>query len=138
MPRKEKSFVDFFWTRVKKTDGCWIWTGAKLPKGYGLICIDGITRERITASRASWIIHNGPISTNKLHVCHHCDVPACVNPEHLFLGTAKDNLQDASRKGRMSVPGKGWERNKTHCKHGHPFNEENTYRYGNHRLAESY
>jgi hypothetical protein len=134
MARRRKTLEEYFWTRVQKGDGCWLWTGSKDTFGYGRIQLsrDG---KRFTASRASWIIHNGDIASSKLQVCHKCDVPACVNPDHLFLGTAKDNLSDASRKGRMSVPGKAWRRNMTHCNNGHLFDEDNTYRWGTYRYC---
>jgi hypothetical protein len=75
--------------------GCWIWTGSA-TKGYGKVKVDG---QHIGAHRWSWLLHKGPIPDG-LQVCHSCDVPLCVNPAHLFLGTAKDNNDDKIRKGR--------------------------------------
>ncbi len=80
--------------------GCWLWMGAKSPSGYGKICLgsrveDGTAR----AHRVSWELYKGPIPNGAL-ICHHCDVPLCVNPDHLFCGTPKDNTQDMIRKGR--------------------------------------
>ena len=60
-------------------------------------------------------------------VCHRCDRPSCVNPDHLFLGTAADNSHDAQRKGRLNVPGKGWLGKRDQCPAGHPFDAGNTY-----------
>lgn len=136
MARPQKTLEEYFWLRVKKgtPDECWLWTGARDTFGYGRVQL-GRNSKRITASRTSWIIHNGPLESSKILVCHKCDNPPCCNPNHLFVGTHLDNIRDAARKGRMSVPGKGWERNKTHCKHGHPFSEKNTYKYGNHRIC---
>lgn len=89
-----------FWRYVNKTDGCWLWTGNTV-KGYGAI---SDSPGRKTAHRASWIIHNGPIPDG-LWVLHRCDTPLCVNPEHLWLGTATDNARDREQKGRgRAVP----------------------------------
>jgi len=79
--------------------GCWIWTGnraVKLP--YGRIRFHG---KMMPAHRASWLLHRGPIP-DALWVLHSCDNPPCVNPSHLFLGTALDNARDKVTKGRGS------------------------------------
>lgn len=97
--------VDRFWSRVVKHDGCWEWTGAKWPFGYG--SFRAYTGPKfsmprngyVDAHRFSWELHNGPIPEG-MFVCHRCDHPPCTNPEHLFLGTQKDNMQDCSRKGK--------------------------------------
>jgi hypothetical protein len=78
--------------------GCWEWVGTLKPNGYGLFSFHG--GGRANAHRYSWVLHFGPIPDG-LYVCHRCDNPSCVRPEHLFLGTARDNMQDASRKGRI-------------------------------------
>jgi HNH endonuclease/Sigma-70, region 4 len=82
---------------VEKTDTCWLWTGAKNRQGYGKVCYQGNTTT--PAHRASYMIFKGEI-TNGLLVCHSCDVKACVNPDHLWLGTNSDNIQDMCKKGR--------------------------------------
>jgi len=84
-------------------NGCWIWTGGLLRGGYGSFEIKcRPNRECGQAHRVSWRIHCGTIPAGMM-VLHRCDVPRCVNPDHLFLGTQKDNMQDMSRKGRAST-----------------------------------
>lgn len=77
-------------------DGCWIFQGTKNDAGYGRIMVGGKKRY---AHRVSYETFNGPIDTG-LYVCHSCDRPSCVNPDHLWTGTGKDNARDMSRKGR--------------------------------------
>ena len=82
---------------VKQNNGCWLWTAGKIGK-YGSIK-NGEKRE--VSHRISWKIYKGEIPTG-MFVCHRCDVTLCVNPEHLFLGTQKDNIVDAVSKNRMA------------------------------------
>ncbi len=77
--------------------GCWLWTGARGSFGHGLMKTR--TKKNDTAPRISWTIHRGEIPTG-LCVLHKCDVPECVNPDHLFLGTKRDNAIDSALKGR--------------------------------------
>lgn len=93
-----------FWDKVHKTDGCWEWTGNRTVHGYGWFWFKG---KGGSAHRASWQIHHGDIPAG-LFVCHTCDNRKCVRPDHLFLGTAKDNMQDAKRKGRIASEQPGW------------------------------
>jgi hypothetical protein len=89
--------------KTVKTDGCWLWTGAKNRFGHGsIMCDRNVHKNRfqIFAHRASWEIHVGSIPEG-MCVLHRCDVPACVNPEHLFLGTKQDNSDDMKQKGRQ-------------------------------------
>jgi len=85
-----------FWSKVNKTNGCWLWTAAQNRAGYGVLNRDGIAT---LAHRISYEFQHGPISGG-LHVCHHCDTPACVRPDHLFLGTDATNAADRDAKRR--------------------------------------
>ena len=77
--------------------GCWLWTGATTPTGYGKITAStGVTTY---AHRLSWVLRHGEIPSGA-YVCHKCDTPSCINPDHLFIGMAQDNSKDAVLKGR--------------------------------------
>ena len=89
-----------FWSRVRKTETCWIWTGGTTRQGYGT-CWTG-THTRSHASRVAYEITYGTIP-NDLFVLHICDTPICVRPDHLFLGNAADNIHDAIQKGRARL-----------------------------------
>jgi hypothetical protein len=87
-----------FWTHVNKTDTCWLWTGG-ITGNYGALWT-GLRNEG--AHRCSWIIHNGPVPSG-MYVLHHCDNGLCIRPDHLFLGTAQDNMDDKTNKARNNV-----------------------------------
>ena len=90
-----KKYIDRFWKKVNKTPSCWEWQGAKNQQGHGMFGVNG---KSMPAHRFSALI-NGFDITNKL-VCHTCDNPKCVNPDHFFLGTHQDNVDDMILKGR--------------------------------------
>jgi len=89
--------INRFWSKVNKTNSCWEWTASK-DNGYGRFWLDG---HNLLSHRFSYSLTNGPISRNQV-VCHKCDNPSCVNPDHLFLGTRDDNMTDMVRKGRSA------------------------------------
>lgn len=87
---------------IDRTGDCWIWTKSRDKNGYGKTSItsDGVTRH-VRAHRVLWELVNGPIPEGKM-VCHRCDNPPCVNPDHLFLGDALSNMRDKIAKGRAT------------------------------------
>jgi hypothetical protein len=87
-----------FWQKVRKSDGCWLWNGKKAKHRYHVISM-GPGKKREGVHRISWMIHYGEIPL-RLCVLHKCDVPNCVRPDHLFVGTHKDNSMDMVKKGR--------------------------------------
>lgn len=89
-----------FFAKVSKDKRrkCWLWTASTAGKGYGQFRIPG-TRRNVYAHRMSYELHKGPIPKGMM-VCHSCDNPLCVNPDHLFLGDAWINLKDMASKGR--------------------------------------
>lgn len=114
--------------RIRIDDsGCWLWTGGYwknrkwAANRYGYISTyrDGKSRT-VGTHRAMWIALHGPLTPAQC-VCHKCDVPLCINPDHLWIGTLKENIQDSKRKGRHFLSAK------THCKRGHPLSGENLY-----------
>lgn len=98
--------TEWFWARVLKGDDCWQWMGWRNAKGYGMFHRHGPPPHKtLYAHRLSWELANGPVPSG-LCVCHRCDNPPCVRPDHLFLGTRTENHADMVAKGRH-VRGEG-------------------------------
>lgn len=112
--------VDRFRDHIITGPGCWDWRGKKWRNGYGVFVVDA--ELQVAAHRFAWELVNGPVPDG-LWVLHSCDNPPCTRLDHLFLGDRKANMEDCARKGR-TYNGK-----KTHCPKGHPYSQENTYRW---------
>lgn len=97
--RLEEKHIKSFWSKLDKGENeeCWNWKAFKNKQGYGRMGI--AASECVNAHRVSWVIHYGQIPSG-MFVCHKCDNPSCVNPNHLFLGTRQDNTNDMMIKKR--------------------------------------
>jgi hypothetical protein len=106
-----------FWDKVdvKGPDDCWEWQAFKNEQGYGRFYFNGRLHG---AHRVAYQLTYRDFDQS-LDCCHKCDNPSCVNPEHLFLGTEKDNIDDMMKKGRHHF------KSRTHCSKGHEYTEEN-------------
>ena len=123
-----KTPLQRFEEKIDKSGECWIWTASRNQKGYGLFQAD---YKRFIASRFAYEVWIGQIPEGML-VCHKCDNPPCVNPDHLFVGTAHDNAMDMVNKGRQNYGHRY--KTKTHCANGHELTPDNVrYHYPSRR-----
>lgn len=113
-----------FWPKVNKTDTCWLWTGYIKPNGYATFYPGGGRHvDKIYVHRWAYESSKGPIPDG-LEIDHLCNVRNCVNPEHLEVVTHRVNLDRRNA-------------NKTHCAHGHLFDEANTYMWRGGRMCRT-
>lgn len=127
MPRGYIHTSETLFKKVKKSkSGCWNFTGPICKKlGYGKI---GYKGKVTNAHRLAWILSNGPIDSVRIFVCHKCDNRKCINPDHLFLGTAKDNTSDMIKKGRRKARSRVIIAGK-YCNNGHLLTNKNIYEH---------
>ena len=109
-----------FWAKVEKAEDCWLWTASIRANGYGAFSLAGTP---VLAHRYSYELAKGPIPPG-LVIDHLCMRPGCVRPDHLEAVTVAEN----TRRGYSGPVGASHHMSKTHCPHGHPYDEANTYR----------
>ncbi len=122
---RELTVEERFLSKINKiNDGCWLWTGATRGSNGFMYGMFHLKNEIHSAHRFSWMLWKGKLAKTEereLCVCHKCDNPLCVNPEHLYIGTHKQNMQDKAVKSRYL------DKMKKECKRGHEYTVKNTY-----------
>ncbi len=111
-----------FWKKVRvQRDGCWVWIGGKGRKGYGLFYLGGYPNQRRTMSAHRWAYTClvGPVPDG-MTIDHICNNPPCVNAVHLRIASQQENILRGNGLAAQNAQ-------KTHCPHGHPYDEQNTY-----------
>jgi hypothetical protein len=131
MGPKAKPIADRLWSRVEKTESCWLWRGYVRPDGYGTISAGapepGVRGRPRLVHRVAYALTEGAIPEG-LTLDHLCGVRNCVNPEHLEPVTMRENLLRGDTFQAKNAA-------KTHCPQGHPYDEENTYLTGRGRAC---
>lgn len=117
-----------FWARTQITPGCWEWTGGKTPEGYGML-VPQSGKNNVGAHRFAYELLVGPIPEG-LHLDHLCKNTSCVWPNHLEPVTVRENTLRGDGPSAVNAA-------KTHCVHGHPLDESNTYIYGSSRYCKT-
>ena len=109
-------------------EGCWEYGGKIRTDGYGSVYINNGTKKGTTAL-AHRVVYEGMVGPipEGMYLCHHCDNPKCVRPDHIFVGTDADNKADMYAKGRHSHGETHWKSKVTHCPQGHPYSGHNLY-----------
>lgn len=117
-----------FFAHCDTSKDCWEWQSTLTKDGYGKVWWKG---KQFSAHKVSWYLHFGEYPSSEAMVCHHCDNPKCVNPDHLYLGDQYTNQQDAVKRLRHK------EARKNYCKNGHEFTLANIYFWRNHRYCRA-
>ena|SRR5689334_6286995 len=126
---RKTPWLERFWDNIspEPNTGCWLWTGCITTQGYGRVVRDYVA---IYAHRLSWEIHFG-VPPKELDILHRCDVPLCVNPAHLFIGTARENMKDMwdkERRPRRVIAGHGTAGFRGICRYNDKFWQAKVYR----------
>lgn len=117
-----------FWDRVLIGDGCWEWQGGCFNTGYGSA---RYRKRSVPAHRVAWALWHGELPGPGVFVCHRCDNPPCVRPDHLFLGSNQDNQNDKVKKTGPWQWNVGW----THCQKGHSYETDGVYTWKGRRYC---
>ncbi len=103
-----KTIAERFWAKVVKSDTCWIWTASTTKGGYGQFGIRSLRKSNFKSTHVALWLTTGEWPPHGSDVCHSCDHPRCVRPDHLFIGTRKINMQDSSSKHRIQNGVRHW------------------------------